>query len=64
MNWKDEYLTMIQDCKRREYELSDWESGFVESIKNKLVNGTTLTGKQIEKLGLIWDRVTRPKFIY
>jgi hypothetical protein len=56
--WADEYLTLVDDCEARESRLSDWERGFVDSIRSRLENGVTLTPKQIETLDNIWTRAT------
>lgn len=58
-NWVDEYLRMVDDCEKRESRMTDWEVGFVDSIRNQLENSKVLTEKQSEKLDKIWDRVTK-----
>ena len=35
-NWTDEYLQMVDDCEKRESRLSEWEQGFIESIRSRL----------------------------
>lgn len=49
---------MIEDCEHRSERLSDWESGFIDSISKQLEKGKTLTAKQYSKLEAIWERVT------
>lgn len=56
--WADEYLTMIEDCEKRESRLTEWEVEFIDSIRSQLENARPLTEKQTETLDRIWDRVT------
>jgi hypothetical protein len=56
--WQDEYLRMIADCEKRESKLTDWERTFIDSVAHWLANGSGLSGKQIERLEEIWERVT------
>ena len=53
-----EHAQMCEDCETREQRLSDYERGFVDSIKAQLAAGRTLTKKQADKLEEIWDRAT------
>ena len=53
-----EHLIMVEDCEKRESKLSDWERGFIDSIKNQLQAGHALTARQAETLDAIWERVT------
>ena len=57
-SWIDEYLELIEDCENRESRMTDWERGFVSSIRSRLENLLPLTGKQIETLSNVWERVT------
>ena len=57
--WADEYLTMVDDCEKRESQLTEWESGFIDSIGVRIGNDMPLTIKQIETLESIWERVTK-----
>ena len=57
-DWTTEYLQLIEDCEAREDRLTDWERGFIESIRTRLDAGTSLTTKQIETLDGIWGRIT------
>ena len=50
--------TLIEDCENRESQLSDWERGFIDSLKQQFAAGRTLTAKQSEHLDSIWERVT------
>lgn len=58
MSTAEEITQMLDDIEKRESRLSDWESGFVDSISNRLREGLNLTDKQDQKLTAIWDRVT------
>ena len=58
MSQHDEHLTMVQDCENRESKLTDWERGFIDSIKQQLERGRALSEKQAERLDAIWERVT------
>jgi hypothetical protein len=53
-----EHAQMCEDCETREQRLSDYERGFVDSIKAQLSAGRTLSKKQADKLEEIWDRAT------
>jgi hypothetical protein len=56
--WQDEYLRMVSDCEKRESKLTDWERTFIDSVSHWLSHGSQLSGNQIERLELIWERVT------
>lgn len=56
--WSDEYLTMLDDCEARESRLSDWERGFVDSLRGQIESGRRPSLKQIEKLDNIWEKAT------
>jgi len=55
----DDEHQMIKDCEARESKLDDWERGFIDSIGNQLAEKEFLTTKQCDKLGEIWERITR-----
>lgn len=57
-DYAEPYLQLVRDCEMREERLSDWERGFVDSIRHKLEEGRDLTPKQIECLDQVWERVT------
>lgn len=59
LNWQEEYLTLIEDCEKREERLDDWERGFIDSLEKQINNGKIPSQKQIEKLSDIWERVTK-----
>lgn len=54
----DEHLTMVEDCENRESKLTDWERGFIDSLRTQLERGRTLSEKQADRLDAIWERVT------
>lgn len=54
----DDPLQLIADCEARESRLSDWERGFIDSIRHQLEQGRTLTRKQADTLDDIWERAT------
>ena len=56
--WVDEYLTLVEDCEKRESKLTEWEAGFVDSIRHRLEKEQPLSAKQTETLDKIWERVT------
>ena len=56
--WTQEYLTMVEDCEKRDSRLTDWERGFLDSISKRLENEQGLSERQIEALENIWERVT------
>lgn len=58
MSQHDEHLTMVEDCENRESKLTDWERGFIDSVKQQLARGRALSEKQAERLDAIWERVT------
>lgn len=52
-----EHALMIEDCEKRESQLTDWEAGFIDSI-SKQIAVRPLSAKQAETLERIWERVT------
>lgn len=54
----DEHLQQIEDCEARESRLTDWDRGFIDSIKAHLTGGGSLSEKQAAKLDEIWERAT------
>ncbi len=56
--WADEYLTMLDDCEKREERLTDWERGFVDSLRRQIEQGRRPSTKQIETLDNCWERAT------
>lgn len=37
--WHDEYVTLLDDCERREERLTDLERGFVDSLRRQIEQG-------------------------
>lgn len=56
--WVKEYLTLVDDCEKRESRLTEWEAGFLDSIRRRLEDELPLSAKQVETLDKIWERVT------
>jgi hypothetical protein len=54
----DDSAHMIEDCEDREERLTDWERGFIASIKAQIEGCDALTEKQADTLEGIWERVT------
>lgn len=57
-DWAQEYLTLLEDCEKREERLTDWERGFVDSLTKQIENGRIPSLKQVETLDKVWERVT------
>lgn len=57
-SWASEYLTQIEDCEERESKLTEWEHGFIASLREQLENDRRPTAKQIETLDNIWEKAT------
>ena len=53
-----ELMQTVEDCEERDSKLTDWERGFLDSIRKLLESGRGLTDPQTEKLDAIWERVT------
>lgn len=49
---------MIADCEARESRLTEWEQGFVQSLRDQVDRGRSLTDRQAETLERVWTRVT------
>lgn len=49
-----EIAQLIEDCENRSERLSDWESGFIDSIS--LLE--SISDTQLEKLEAVWHKVT------
>ncbi len=58
-DWTSEYLTLIEDCEKRDENLSDWELSFVDSVKRQIENGRRPTPKQIDTLDSVWEKATK-----
>ena len=59
MTSKEDLVLMLEDIHKRSDKLSDWEIGFVDSMKRTIGNGALLTTNQDKMFSAIWDRVTR-----
>lgn len=57
--WADEYITLLDDCEKREGRLTDWERGFVDSLRTQIEQGRRPSTKQIDTLDNIWERATK-----
>ena len=57
-DWRDEYQTLLEDCRKRDHMLSAWDADFLDSIEDRLNRNNTLTTKQVEKLEEIWNKAT------
>lgn len=56
--WQEVYLQQCDDCERRESRLTDWERGFIDSIRKQVEQGRRPTPKQIETLDRVWEHAT------
>ena len=56
--WVHEYLSLVSDCEMRESRLTEWEQGFIASIRERLEKELPLTPKQTDTLDKIWERAT------
>jgi hypothetical protein len=52
----DKAIDYILDGLSNERRLTEWEKNFVESITDQWTSRRSLSGKQKEVLGRIWDR--------
>lgn len=57
-DWTTPYLQLVSDCEKRESRLTEWERGFIQSIRELLENGIPLSPKQSEVLDQVWERAT------
>lgn len=57
--WADEYIQLLDDCEAREDRLSDWERGFVDSLRRQIEDGRRPSPKQIDALDAAWERATK-----
>ena len=49
----------LEDLEEQEYRLSDWERNFVDSVQRQIGEGKTLSIKQRETIGNIWEKLNR-----
>lgn len=55
----DEHEQMVADCEARESRLGEWESEFIQSLRERIDAGRSLTPAQADKLESVWHRATR-----
>jgi hypothetical protein len=55
--FKDECLQMLEDCEKRESQLTDWEVNFIDSLNDWMVKHGSLTEKQYMKLETVWEKL-------
>lgn len=58
-DWTSEYVTLLDDCEKREERLTDWERGFVDSLRDQIARGRHPTQKQVDTLDNIWEKATK-----
>lgn len=58
-DWTDEYITLIDDCEKRDSKLSAWDVDFLVSIRARLERKQPLTPKQSNILDDILERATK-----
>lgn len=56
--WANEYITLLDDCEARESRLTEWEAGFVDSLRSQIEAGRRPSARQIETLDDVWGRAT------
>jgi hypothetical protein len=54
----EETSQLLADCEARESRLTEWERGFVQSLRERVDAGRGLSTKQAEMLDEIWERAT------
>ena len=57
-DWAQEYITLLDDCEQREERLTDWERGFIDSLRSQIEAGRRPSVKQADTLDNVWERVT------
>lgn len=57
-SWSEPYLELLDDCEGRESRLTDWERGFVDSLRSQIERDHRPSAKQIETLDSIWESAT------
>ena len=58
-DWTSEYMTLIDDCEKREERLNDWERQFIDSLRSQIEAGRRPSVKQIEVLDRVWENATK-----
>jgi len=54
----EDQVSMIEDCQKRESQLTNWEVKFLDSVDHLMGKGFGLTMMQDKTLTAIWERVT------
>lgn len=57
-DWTTEYVQLLDDCEARDERLTEWERGFIDSLRRQITQGRRPTPKQIEMLDNLWERAT------
>jgi len=57
-DWTTEYITLIEDCEARSERLTEWESSFINSLKQQIASGRRPTVKQEDILDSVWKKAT------
>lgn len=57
-DWTEEYIALIDDCEARESRLTDWERGFIDSLRRQISDGRRPTLKQVDTLDSVWEKAT------
>lgn len=57
-DWSTVYIDQIEDCEKRESKMTEWELGFISSLRSQIEDGRRPTQKQIDALDKIWEYVT------
>jgi hypothetical protein len=58
-DWTSEYVTLLDDCEQRSERLTEWEAGFVDSLRRQIAEGRRPTPKQIDVLDSLWEKATK-----
>jgi hypothetical protein len=56
--WQHEYRRLVAECYKHPRRLKHADRSFLERLLEDLDNDSMLAGHQIERLELIWERVT------
>ncbi len=57
-DWAEEYMTVLDDCEKRESRLTDWERTFIDSMRDQLERDRRPSQRQLETLDNIWQKAT------
>jgi hypothetical protein len=53
----EQQLDWLDECEEQESKLTEWERGFIESLRVQLGNERPLTEKQLSTLEGIWKKI-------